>query len=85
MKRWQKTTGVILIVFLIILHIGAGMNLTLYEKYRLDYLTSDGLIIDRFIEGIICYFSIYEILLTVDCCIIVFLFICLWRKGGGVV
>lgn len=80
MKRWQKITGSILIVFLIILHLGAGMNLALYEKYRLDCLNSDGLIIDRFIETIIGYFLIYEILLTVDCCIIVFLFICLWHR-----
>lgn len=56
------------------------MNLTLYEKYRLDYLTTDGLNIDRFIEEIISYFSIYEILLTVDCALIIFLFIWLWRK-----
>lgn len=82
MKRWQKITGSISIVLLIVLHIGAGMNVTLYEKYRLDYLTSDGLIIDRFVEEIISYFSIYEILLTVDCCVIVFLFICLWHKKG---
>lgn len=82
MKRWQKIAGCILIVFLIILHIGAEMNFALYEKYNLDYLNSDSLVTDRFVEKIISYFTIYEILLTVDCCIIVFLFICLWRKGG---
>lgn len=82
MKRWQKITGSILIVLLIILHIGAGMDLTLYEKYNMQHhFTSEALNYDLFIEEIISYFSIYEILLTVDCCTIVFLFICLWRKN----
>lgn len=37
------------------------MNFALYEKYNLDYLNSDSLVTDRFVEKIISYFTIYEI------------------------
>lgn len=82
MKKWQKITGSILISLLIALNLVAILDYIILTEWTAFFCAEvEQTVFVRWLDTGICHFYCYNILSVVDCCIIVFLFICLWRKG----
>lgn len=83
MKKWQKITGSILISLLIALNLVAILDYIILTEWTAFFCAEvEQTVFVRWLDTEISHFYCYNILSLVDCCIIVFLFICLWRKGG---
>lgn len=85
MKRWQKITGSILISLLLAAHLGAILDYIILTEWTASFCAEvKQTEFVRWLDAGICHFYGYNILLLVDCCIIVFLFICLWREKRNI-
>lgn len=81
MKRWQKITGCILVSLLIAVHLGAILDYIILTEWTASFCAEvEQTEFVRWLDAGICHFYSYNILSLVDCCIVVFLFICLWRE-----
>lgn len=83
MKKWQKISGVIAIAALILAHIIVLLDYCHLAEESGAWcaeFTQESFFDCIYMSKL--HFMGYHLLSLVDCIVIVFLFICLWRKGG---
>lgn len=78
MKRWQKIAGMILFALIAIYEFLTWANAYIHLKYVVEPTENDFLVD----ESYMCVNTLY-LGMWLNLGIAVFLFICLWRKGGG--
>ena len=78
MKRWQKIAGMILFALIAIYEFLTWANAYIHLKYVVEPTENDFLVD----ESYMCVNTL-SLGMWLNLGIAVFLFICLWRKGGG--
>ena len=77
MKKWQKITGLIALSLIAIYELLTWANTYVYLKYVVEPTENDLLIEQSYI-----YIGALSFGMWMNLALAIFLFICLWRKGG---
>lgn len=77
MKRWQKVTYIIIFAFIAIYEFLTWANTCIHLKYVVEPTGNDLLI-----ENSYMYVNALSLEMWLNLGFAIFLFICLWRKGG---
>lgn len=78
MKRWQRIAGMILFALIAIYEFLTWANAYIHLKYVVEPTENDLLV-----DGSYLCVNTLSLGMWLNLGIAVFLFICLWRKGGG--
>lgn len=77
MKKWQKIAGIIVLLIIAIYELLTWANTYVHLKYVVEPTGNDLLI-----EQSYMYIDGLSFGMWINFSLVIFLFICLWRKGG---